>query len=60
MDYENHKRLESYIRKVNLRDFLNEVKAPNIDIVIEEVKHFTEKEAAKRDQIVLGMSLIHI
>jgi len=54
MDYENHKRLESYIRKVNLRDFLNEVKAPNIDIVIEEVKHFTEKEAAKRDQIVLG------
>jgi len=54
MDYENHKRLESYIRKVNLRDLLKELKAPNIDIAIEEVQHFTEKEAEKRDQIVLG------
>jgi len=54
MNNENFECTERYLKNVNLRGLLEELNASNIDVVIEEVKHFTEKEAERRDQIVLG------
>ena len=33
---------------------LHELGAQNIDLIVEEIKHFTEKEAEKRDKIVVS------
>jgi len=54
MNRENFERIQSYIENINLRSLLEELKTPNIDMIIKEAQHFTEKEAEKRDQIVLG------
>jgi len=53
MNGENFERIQSYIENINLRSLLEELEIPNVDMIIKEVKHFTEKEAEKRDQIVL-------
>lgn len=45
---------ESYLKSVNLQELLEQLKAPNVDAIIKAVKHFSEQEAEKRDQIVLG------
>jgi SAM-dependent methyltransferase len=42
-----------YLETVDLATLLNELGASNIETFISEVKHFTEKEADKRDRIVL-------
>lgn len=44
---------ENYVKNLNLRRFLEELGASNIDVIVREVEHFTEKEAEKRDQILL-------
>jgi len=46
--------VKTYFEKVDLRKLLENLKAPNIDEVLREIKHFTEREAKKRDQIVLN------
>ena len=45
---------ESYIEKTNLQKLLEEPQVSDTYVTIKEIKHFTEKEAEKRDQIVLG------
>lgn len=45
--------LKSYLRSIDLRKFLEELNASNVEALMDEVRHFTEKEAEKRDQIVL-------
>jgi SAM-dependent methyltransferase len=46
--------LREYLEKVDLHDLLRELGTQNIDLTVEEIKHFTEKEAEKRDKIVLS------
>jgi len=45
--------LARYLETTDLRSLLLELGAQNIELVVEEIKHFTEKEAEKRDKIVL-------
>jgi len=45
---------ECYLKKVNLQELLEQLEAPNADVIIKAVEHFSEREAEKRDQIVLG------
>jgi len=45
---------ESYLNSVNLQGLLEELGAPNADAIIKAVEYFSEQEAEKRDQIVLG------
>lgn len=37
-----------------LSDLLAELGAQNVDFIVNEIRHFTEKEAQKRDKIALG------
>jgi len=46
--------LEKYLEKVDLHNLLRELGAQNIDILAREIRHFTMKEAEKRDKIVLS------
>ncbi len=46
--------LEKYLEKVDLHSLLSELGAQNIDLLVGEIRHFTENEARKRDKIVLG------
>ncbi len=43
-----------YLEGIEIRKFLKQLGASNVDLLIEEIKHFTEKEAERRDQIVLS------
>jgi len=45
---------ENYLKNVDLRKLLEELGVSSIEVVMEGIKHFTEKEAEKRDQIVLN------
>lgn len=45
--------LKRYLGSIDLQRFLEELGASNVEALMDEVKHFTEKEAEKRDQIVL-------
>jgi SAM-dependent methyltransferase len=45
---------ENYIKNIDFPKFLQSLKVPNAKLIIKEVEHFTEKEAGKRDQIVLN------
>ena len=45
---------ETYIKSVNIRELLECLGVPNIDALVREIRHFTLKEAEKRDSIVLG------
>jgi len=45
---------ETYIKNVNIRELLESLAVPNIDALVEEIRHFTLNEAEKRDSIVLG------
>ncbi|MCZ2809491.1 MAG: methyltransferase domain-containing protein [Candidatus Bathyarchaeota archaeon] len=42
-----------YLKNVKLQELLEELKVPRIETLMKEVNHFTEKEAEKRDKIVL-------
>ena len=45
---------EDYLKNVKLKELLEELKVPKIETLMKEVKHFTEKEAERRDKIVLS------
>ena len=45
---------EAYLKSVELQTLLEELGVSKIETLMEEVKHFTEKEAERRDKIVLG------
>ena len=45
---------ENYLRNIDLRKLLEELGASNVEMLMEGIKHFTEKEAEKRDKIVLN------
>jgi len=45
---------ENYLKNVELQKLLEELEVPKIQTLMEEVKHFTEKEAKRRDKIVLS------
>lgn len=49
----NYSAFERYVRNTNFRKLLEELGASDIDVVVKEVEHFTEKEGEKRDRIVL-------
>ena len=44
---------ENYIKEIDLSKLLNELRVQNVELILEEVKHFTEKEAERRDKILL-------
>ena len=46
--------IEEYFKDFNLKDLLVELGAQNVDFLVKEVNHFTEKEAIKRDEITLN------
>ncbi len=45
---------EEYLKAIEPQKLLDELGVPNVEKLIEEVKHFTEMEAEKRDKIVLS------
>ena len=45
---------QSYLENIELQKFLKKLGVSNVNLLIEEIKHFTEKEAERRDQIVLS------
>jgi SAM-dependent methyltransferase len=46
--------LRDYLKAVHLPDLLTELGARNAEFLAKEIRHFTEKEAKKRDKIVLS------
>jgi len=46
--------LEKYLENLQLEDFFKKLGTSNPEILAKEVKHFTTKEAEKRDSIVLN------
>jgi ubiquinone/menaquinone biosynthesis C-methylase UbiE len=46
--------LESYLEKLEIQRLLKELRVPDVETLIGEIKHFTEREADKRDKIVLS------
>jgi len=45
---------ESYLQTVEIQKLLEELDVPNAKVVLREIKHFTQKEAEKRDKILLS------
>jgi len=45
--------LKEYLETVDLSNLLLELGAQNVDLLAKEIRHFTEKEAQRRDRIVL-------
>jgi len=45
---------ENYLKGIELQKLLEELRVPRVEKLMEEVKHFTEREAERRDKIVLG------
>jgi SAM-dependent methyltransferase len=45
---------KEYPKGIELQKLLEELGVPNVETLTEEIKHFTEKEAEKRDKIVLS------
>lgn len=43
---------ENYLKSVELQKLVEKLKATRIESLVEQVKHFTEKEAERRDKIV--------
>lgn len=46
--------LRKYLETVDLHNLLRELGAQDTDLTVKEIKHFTEKEAERRDKIVLS------
>jgi ubiquinone/menaquinone biosynthesis C-methylase UbiE len=46
--------LEDYLKTIDLTKLLTESGAQDPELLVKEIHHFTEKEAKKRDKIVLG------
>jgi len=45
---------ERYLQTIDMRKLLKELAVPNAQLVLKEIQHFTQKEAQKRDKILLG------
>jgi len=45
--------LERYLQTTDMQKLLEELDAPNARMILSEIKHFTQKEAEKRDKILL-------
>ena len=45
---------EDYLKNVEIRELLEELGTSRIETLVKEIEHFTEKEAERRDKIVLG------
>jgi SAM-dependent methyltransferase len=45
---------KNYAKRINIKKLLKELGTLNIDLIIKEVKYFTEREAERRDQILLN------
>jgi len=45
--------LERYLQTIDIRKVLEELAGPNAQVILKEIKHFTQKEAEKRDKILL-------
>jgi len=45
---------ERYLQIIDMHKLLEELAVSNAEIVLKEIRHFTQKEAEKRDQILLG------
>jgi len=46
--------LHRYLQTVDLPQLVRKLEAENVEVLVEEIKHFTVKEAKKRDRIVLS------
>jgi ubiquinone/menaquinone biosynthesis C-methylase UbiE len=46
--------LEDFLKTIDLPKLLTELGARDPELLVKEINHFTEKEARKRDKIVLG------
>jgi len=45
---------ERYLENIDMQKLLEQLAVPNAQLILEEIKHFTEKEAQKRDKILLS------
>jgi len=45
---------EDYLKGIELQKLIKELGMPNAEMIMKEVKHFTEREAERRDKIVLS------
>jgi len=45
---------EHYLENVDMQKLLEQLAVPNAQLILQEIKHFTEKEAEKRDKILLS------
>lgn len=45
---------ERYLRNVQVRQLLRDLKVKNVEALMNEVEHFTENEAKRRDKIVMN------
>ena len=43
-----------YLESVDMQKLLTELAVPNAKVILKEIRHFTQKEAEKRDKILLG------
>ena len=50
----NSSAIRRYLETANFTGLLSELGTLNVEKLLSEIKHFTEKEANKRDRIVLG------
>ena len=46
--------LEDFLKTIDLIKLLTELGAEDPELLVKEIRHFTEKEARKRDKVVLG------
>lgn len=45
---------ERYLESVDMQKLLEQLAIPNAKVILKEIRHFTQKEAEKRDKILLG------
>jgi ubiquinone/menaquinone biosynthesis C-methylase UbiE len=45
---------ERYLQTLKFSKFLKDLDVQNVDVLVEQIQHFTEKEAEKRDRMVLS------
>ena len=45
---------EHYLQAIDMQKLLEELAVPNVEMVVKEIRHFTQKEAEKRDKILLS------
>jgi len=46
--------LQSYLESVDIKELLEKLQVSNVKTLLEEIEHFTKKEAEKRDKILMS------